>query len=225
MKIKFLGTGAADWAPDRRDHGDEYRGNASALINDCILIDPGPTVPMALEKLGIAPENIKYIINTHKHKDHFNAETLAFLESKGAEFIEFEDEITLYGVNIKAAKGHHRIPTKHYLFDDGKGRIYYALDSAWLLYDEVQLIIDTEHIDLIVMDCTVGHQDGDYRIFEHNNINMVIEMKKTLSQYVDSFYISHMSCGLHDDHDIICRDLEPYGIYVAYDGLEIEFKK
>ena len=53
MKIKFLGTGAADWAPDRRDHGDEYRGNASALINDFILIDPGPTVPAALKKFII----------------------------------------------------------------------------------------------------------------------------------------------------------------------------
>ena len=222
MKIKFLGTGAADWAPDRRDHGDEYRGNASALINDSILIDPGPTVPAALEKFGIAPETIKYIINTHKHKDHFNGDTLAFLESKGAEFVEIEGEKILDGVKITATTGHHRVPTKHYLFDDGEHKIYYALDSAWLLYDEVQLIIDKAPVDLIVLDCTVGHQDGDYRIFEHNNINMVIEMKKTLKEYIKSFYISHMSCGLHDDHDVICRDLEPYGIEVAYDGLEIE---
>lgn len=222
MKIRFLGTGAADWAPDRHDHGDEYRGNASALINDSILIDPGPTVPMALEKFGIKPENIKYIINTHRHKDHFNADTLAFLESKGAEFVEFDDEITLDYVKIKAEKGHHRVPTKHYMFDDGKNKLYYALDSAWLLYDEVQSIIDAAPVDLIVLDCTVGHQNGDYRIFEHNNINMVIEMKKTLCEHIKRFAISHMSCGLHDDHDIICRDLEPYGIEVAYDGLEIE---
>ena len=214
MKIKFLGTGAADWAPDRRDHGDEYRGNASALINDSILIDPGPTVPAALERFGIAPESIKYIINTHKHKDHFNADTLTFLGGKGAKFIEIDDSVTLDGIKITAMTGHHRVPTKHSFFDDGIHKIYYALDSAWLLYDEVQLIIDNAPIDLIVLDCTVGHQDGDYRIFEHNNINMVIEMKKTLQQHVKSFYISHMSCGLHDDHDIICRD-------VAYDGLEI----
>lgn len=221
MKIKFLGTGAADWAPDRHDHGDEYRGNACALINDSILIDPGPTVPAALERFAINPKNIKYVINTHRHKDHFNSDTLAFLEANGAEFVEFDDSIMLDGITIKAAKGHHRVPTKHYLFDDGSSKFYYALDSAWLLYDEVQMIIDSAPIDLIVLDCTVGHQNGDYRIFEHNNINMVIEMKKTLCEHIKHFYISHMSCGLHDDHDIICRDLNPHGIDVAYDGLEI----
>lgn len=221
MKIKFLGTGAADWSPERRDHGDEYRGNASALVNDSILIDPGPTVPAALERFGIKPEGIKYIINTHRHRDHFNEETLKFLTRKGAQFIEFDDVITLDGIKITAATGHHRVPTKHYLFDDGKSKLYYALDSAWLLYDEVQLIIDKAPIDLIVLDCTVGHQDGDYRIFEHNNINMVIEMKKTLSRHIKRFFISHMSCGLHTDHDIICQDLAPHGIEVACDGLEI----
>ncbi len=221
MKIKFLGTGAADWAPDRRDHGDEYRGNASALINDSILIDPGPTVPAALEKFGIRPESIKYILNTHRHKDHYNKDTLNFLMEKGAEFLEFRGKELVDGLEITAVQGHHRVPTNHFLFDDGKHKIYYALDSAWLLYDEVKLLIDSAPIDLIVLDCTVGHQEGDYRIFEHNNINMVIEMKKTLSEHINRFIISHMSCGLHNDHDVICRDLEPYGIEVAYDGLEI----
>ncbi|MBR4881382.1 MAG: MBL fold metallo-hydrolase [Clostridia bacterium] len=222
MKIKFLGTGAADWSPDRHDHGDEYRGNASALINDSILIDPGPTVPAALEKFGIAPESIKYILNTHQHKDHYNKDTLNFLMEHGAEFIQFSGKELIDGLEITSVLGHHRVHTNHFLFNDGEHKIYYALDSAWLLYPEVQLIIDNAPVDLIVLDCTVGHQEGDYRIFEHNNINMVIEMKKTLCEHIKSFYISHMSCGLHDDHDVICRDLEPYGINVAYDGLEID---
>lgn len=222
MNIRFLGTGAADWAPHRRDHGDEYRGNASALINGSILIDPGPTVPTALESFGIDPKEIKYIINTHRHRDHFNEDTLAFLQKNGGEFVEIDGTVTLGDVKITAVTGHHRVPTKHYLFEEGESKLYYALDSAWLLYDEVQLIIEKAPVDMIVLDCTVGHQKGDYRIFEHNNINMVIEMQRTLREHIKSFYISHMSCGLHTDHEIICRDLEPHGINVAYDGLKIE---
>jgi hypothetical protein len=79
MKLTFLGTGAADW--NWRDHHEdpEYRRNSALLIDDCLLIDPGPDVPDALATFGKTPERIRYIINTHKHRDHFNEGTVAFL--------------------------------------------------------------------------------------------------------------------------------------------------
>ena len=52
---------------------------------------------------------------------------------------------------------------------------------------------------------------------------MVIEMKKTLSDYIDSFCISHMAYTLHTDHDSLVSDMSKYGIEVAFDGMETEF--
>ena len=82
MKIQFLGTGAADYDESHR-HLSGYRRNASALIDGALLIDPGPCVFDALEAFGVRAEDIRYVINTHPHSDHFNKETLAALEAQG----------------------------------------------------------------------------------------------------------------------------------------------
>ena len=84
MKITFLGTGAADW--NFNDHKDVkgFRRNSSALVDDCLLIDPNSDVFNALETFGKDSSSIKYIINTHRHSDHFNVETIKGLTN--AEF-------------------------------------------------------------------------------------------------------------------------------------------
>ena len=48
MKITFLGTGAADCPLKRRDSMTEFRRLSSALIDDVLLIDPGPQIWEAL---------------------------------------------------------------------------------------------------------------------------------------------------------------------------------
>jgi len=48
MKITFLGTGAADWPLERPSEYTEFRRLSSALIDETLLIDPGPQVPAAL---------------------------------------------------------------------------------------------------------------------------------------------------------------------------------
>ena len=87
MKIFYLGTGAADWTPDDAENP-EYRRNSSALINGELLIDPGPCVPEALGTFGIDISNIRYVINTHPHSDHYNENTLRMLTEAGAEFFD-----------------------------------------------------------------------------------------------------------------------------------------
>ena len=66
MKITFLGTGAADWPAEKTENLTEFRRFSSALIDDILLIDPGPQVSGALNEYGKKPENIKYIINLFK---------------------------------------------------------------------------------------------------------------------------------------------------------------
>lgn len=62
MKIDFIGTGTL---------GSLERGNSSVLINDEILLDIGSGVLTKLKYLKKEISQIKYIIITHYHADHF----------------------------------------------------------------------------------------------------------------------------------------------------------
>ena len=222
MKILFLGTGARDWDPACDYDNPEYRRNASVLIDDTLLIDPGPCVPEALSKFNVDVKKICYVINTHTHSDHFDEATLAFLTSNGAEFIPFSPGETkkIGKYEILALKGNHKIPVNHYIISDAKSRIFYGLDSAWLMYDEVAEIIRHSPVDFAVLDGTIGFVEGDYRIFEHSSLDMVIMMKNTLEKYIKEFCISHMAKTLHTGHSELASAMGEYGIRVAFDGME-----
>lgn len=224
MKLLFLGTGAADYNPETDGNTEGYRRNSSALIDGKILIDPGPCVFDAIKTFKVNAENIKYVINTHRHSDHFNRKTLSALQEMGAEFIELEDNKTVQigGYEIIALKGNHSIPVQHFLIDDGKSRLFYGLDSAWIMYDEIQAI-KAKTVDFAVLDATIGFVEGDYRIFEHCSLNMLIEIKKSLTNHIKRLCASHLAKTLHPNHNTVCETLKPYGIEVAFDGLEVEF--
>ena len=225
MKITFLGTGAADWPLEKPDEWVEFRRFSSVLIDDTLLIDPGPQVLEALDDMGKSPEKIQYILNTHNHSDHFSAETVSRLEASGATFIPLAaGDVENFGkYTVRAYKANHATCGNpvHFMISDGERTVFYGLDGAWLLYDEVQAIKKYTP-DYAVLDATVGACDGDYRIFEHNNLNMVLEMRKTLQPYIKKFCISHMAYTLHTDHETLCNTMKDYDIEVAYDGLETE---
>lgn len=181
MKITFLGTGAADWQARKPTDDSEFRRYSSALIDDVLLIDPGPQSVEALFELGFDPKRIKYIINTHKHSDHFCEQTVDYLMSYGAVFCEFceGDSKKIGNYTVHAYKGNHSTckNTVHFIIIDGADTLFYGLDGAWLLYEEYEAIKKFKP-DLAVFDATIGYVDGDYRIFEHNNLNMITEIKK-----------------------------------------------
>ena len=223
MKILFLGTGAADYNEKHRDMIG-YRRNSSALVDGCILIDPGPCVPDALKSFGVDVAGIKYILNTHPHKDHYNEETVKFLQNAGAELITLSggETKTLGKHTVTALAGNHSVPVRHFIIEDGKSKLFYGLDSAWLLYDEVQAM-KASGIDFAVLDGTVGFIVGDYRVFEHCNMDMIVTMKASLERYVKRFCISHMARTLHTDHDTLASEMAKHGIEVAFDGWTAEF--
>ena len=222
MKITFLGTGAADWVFDLHKDMKDFRRNSSALIDDTLLIDPGPDVIDALNTFGKDANEIKYIINTHRHSDHYCEKTLEALS--GAAFIGFEDgdEKKVGTYLIKAFKANHGTceGAVHFIIDDGEKKLFYGLDSAWLTYEEVGAI-NSLKIDYAVLDATIGDISGDYRIFEHNNLTMVREIAATLRGSVKKFCISHMARTLHTDHKTLSENMEKCGIDTAYDGMEI----
>ena len=81
MKVTFLGTGAADWDIRAFRDGEFFRRNSSILINDDLLVDPNGHIFHFAEKNGTPDlfKNVKNIIVTHSHGDHFVPETVARL--------------------------------------------------------------------------------------------------------------------------------------------------
>ena len=221
MKLTFLGTGAADWCLALHKGVDGFRRNSSTLIDDCLLVDPGPDVPDALCEFGKDKNAIKYIINTHKHPDHYNEETLKLLS--GAEFIELcvGDVKQIGKYTVTALPANHSTATVHFIISDGEKRVFYGLDGGWLTFEEIEAIKDGG-VDLAILDATVGDIPGDYRIFEHNNLSMIREMKLSLDAHVKRVMIDHMARTLHTSHGELCENMAKSGVEVAFDGMETE---
>ena len=219
MKILFLGTGAADYTGNEK----EFRKNSSALIDDTILIDPNFYVPQAIKEYNVDVGRIKYVLNTHKHSDHFNEDTLSYLVSQGATFIDTKpnDKIEIDGYTILALRGNHTIPTCHFIIEKDGKRMFYGLDGAWLLFEEIDAIW-SRGVDLAVFDATIGFTSGDWRVFEHTSLNMLLEMKKSINTAIKKYVISHMAYTLHTDHSTLEKEMSRYGIDVAYDGMVVE---
>lgn len=222
MQILFLGTGAADWPLEKPDTG-FFRRNCAALIDHQLLIDPGPGVLTALEEMGHSVSDVRFVINTHRHADHFCPQTLEALIRAGAHFFHMDagDEMKMGPYTVKALPANHATceKTVHFLIDDQKRRLFYGLDGAWLTYEEVQAI-QKAPVDLAILDATIGDAEGDFRIFEHNNLRMVREMQYTLRPYIRRFCISHMARTLHEDHPELAARMASLGIETAYDGWE-----
>lgn len=79
MKLTLLGTGGADGWPNpfctcpscagMRSRG-EVRGQTSVLIDGVLLLDCGPEVPRAAERLGRSLAGLRHVLITHAHPDH-----------------------------------------------------------------------------------------------------------------------------------------------------------
>ncbi len=220
MKIFFLGTGAADW-PTVSENNPEIRRLSSVLIDDELLIDPGPCVPEALKTFKCDISKIKYIINTHPHSDHYNADTVKLLEKSGGEFIAFKDgekkQVGKY--TVEAFRGNHSTETVHFFICDGEKTVFYGLDGSWLMPDEFYGLVN-KNVDLAILDATLGDSVGDIRIIEHNDLGMVSEIKSMLSKYVKRFAVTHLARQFYPNMNKSEEIAEKYGIEIAYDGYE-----
>ena len=70
----------------------------------------------------------------------------------------------------------------------------------------------------MIFDGTIGDIPGEYRIFEHNNLPMVRELKAAFAKNCPRFMISHLARTLHPIHDTEAPVLAREGIEVAYDN-------
>ena len=89
MKLTYIGTAAAEAIPGlfcecsfcekaRKLKGREYRRRSGAVINDDLMIDFSPDAYTGTLSLGIRLNELKYVIFTHSHADHFSLKELEY---------------------------------------------------------------------------------------------------------------------------------------------------
>ena len=112
MKIKFLGTGAAEGVPamfcncpicqNVRALGEsEFRTRTQVIIDDCISVDFPPEAYAHSLKHGVQLGKIKYLLVTHSHMDHFYAHDFIL---RGYKYAQIEEpKLEIYGnAEVKA---------------------------------------------------------------------------------------------------------------------------
>ncbi len=231
MRLHFLGTGAADWDITKADSTQNFRRNSSLLVDDVLLIDPGPCLFEFESTFGYTGlyANVTDIICTHKHDDHYNPKTVEMLSASGAVFHELSAGDTLetdkYIIRAYAANHCTARDPIHFVIEskaDGK-RFFYGCDGAWMYYDTYKALFALGHLDMMIFDCTIGDIPGDYRIFEHNNVTMISEMRALFSKICPRFMVSHLARTLHPaTYDETAQVLSSHGFETAYDNAAIE---
>ena len=198
------------------------------------------------------------VILTHSHRDHYDPEFLASLAPirihahrswageisvPGAEVCPFDTfaPFEAAGFSVTAMPANHSTERKyetpvHFLLKkDGKA-VFYATDGAWLLNAEWHALC-AESLDAAVFDATIGAgYPGDFRVFEHNSIEMLRLIVRTLRRPMFGresaekvfpsilkegapVYLTHMARTLHPSHAEIERMYE--GEFIpARDGME-----
>ena len=257
IKFQFLGTCAADFSPKlKTDFVDCFdknaRRSASALLEGRYLIDCGVHTVDSLRIAGIPLENITDIFFTHLHGDHFKAENVAKIAaakseplriwiSNEAKLPKIENTTVLRmpkcaraevteGMLVTGLYANHdeTCAPQHLLFEiDGK-RILYATDGAWVVNASYNYLRQqTPNLDALILDCTCGDYEGEWRIGEHNTIPMIRLMlpsfrKVRIINDETKVYITHLAPSLHKSHDETVEIMAEMGAGVAYDGLELE---
>lgn len=107
MKIKFLGTAAAEGIPALYcqcdickdawlNKGKNIRTRSQALIDDKILIDFGPDTYAHVLNYEVPLDRIHHVLITHKHSDHFYPNDFLFRRPGYASKVE-EEPLHVYG--------------------------------------------------------------------------------------------------------------------------------
>lgn len=225
MKIQFLGTGTERSKLRKSYDGFDDRRCSSIMIDDLMIVDPGPDIYKFEKDFGYSGlyDEVETVLCTHKHKSHYSKKTMLRLGAKELKVRNFKTAesrfftVTAYPANHSSAKNPKCFVIKSKT--DGR-KIFYSGDGAWLLSPVAQELAKDRY-DLMIFEATVGDGKPDERIFEHNNLAMVLQMAKIFSSRADRIIITHIDCDSHTDHQTLCEHMAEYGIDVAYDNLTI----
>ncbi len=251
MKVKLLGTGAADFLPSLKDTNRytvdiEIRRSTVTLIDDTLLIDCGPHLLDEIELFGGNINKIENILLTHYHSDHINKDVLSELAIKRGKPvtlwynkvinmpeiegvilrpIDLFTEYAIEGYKVTALPANHNFGAVHFSIEKDK-KLFYGCDGAWMLMETFHFMKDKNY-DMMIMDATMGDYDGDWRVAEHNSIRMVRMLEKSFRSYRISndktkIVLDHLARTLHRSYEVTSESVKNDGYIIGYDGLELE---
>ena len=108
MKIRFLGTAAAEGIPSlfctcdhckyaRKAKGKAVRTRSGAIIDDVLKLDFGPDSYVHMLNNDLAYSDVHSVLITHSHEDHFLPTDLAFRRDGFSHLPENDPPMTVYG--------------------------------------------------------------------------------------------------------------------------------
>lgn len=217
MKIEFLGTGAADWNIAARKDGEFFRRFSSALVDDTILIDPGPHIFDYAEKEGKPNlfDNVKAMIVTHSHGDHLNEESarrihaLTGAKLYGYKTIDYRfraagdaesffvpldifEEHDIAGYTVIPYASNHRTGNPEgeqtYNYIVKKGeKSFFYGCDSGWIMADAWEGMKKHKVDAIVFELTIGDGPDVDRPFSHTSIPMLEIMLYSFKNYKDTF--------------------------------------
>ena len=223
MKVLFMGTGAADWKINERRQNEFFRHLTSVRIDDDLMIDCSADTEDYLKMNGISLEKVKNLLITHSHIDHYSPDTIGKLLDKSVTVWSEENTLSYISKDLPDIKlgkinlfepikvgdyeiigvpANHSVADKtqislHYIIQKGEKTIFWGCDGAWFLNKSWSEIRKYKY-DLVVLDGTLGEAKGDYRIFEHNNLQMICEISATMESQdllKNNCKIQHLTVG------------------------------
>ncbi len=120
MRLTYLGTAASEGLPAlfcecehckkaREAGGKSIRTRSQALIDDALLVDFGPDTYMHMLQHNLHLTQIKHVLITHCHQDHFYIDDLL---TRAAPFGNADGIMHVYGNNMLSALYHHNVVTR-----------------------------------------------------------------------------------------------------------------
>jgi phosphoribosyl 1,2-cyclic phosphate phosphodiesterase len=257
MKLQLLGTGAADWAgytPQNNDlRGFAFGLLDEKVLIDCgptaLLafshygIDFEKITDILLTHSHIDHfdiESLRFLVNKRVSKTPIclrgpieaikQAKTLTGKISLCP--LSPGDEFAIDTLKVTALEANHttHFPTEkalHYFFETAQNQtLLYATDGAWFLKPTWQFL-RKHKIDLIVWDFTIGDTSGNWRIFEHNSLDMIKVMTETFREdgvFSDETQIvlSHMARTLCSPHKQLQKKINSFKFNLAFDGMVLK---
>lgn len=222
-------------------------------MNGRILIDCGATGLGNLRRFGIPFSAVDALLITHSHDDHFEPEQIVelaagrekpldvFASPEALAMLAESETIVRHplsagetfflgdvAVTVLPANHPTHIPGEtafHFCFETPGGNLLYALDGAWMLKAAVWMV---KHLrfDWVVLDCTMADA-GDWRIFEHTDVDMAVHMVKSLRNLgiVDGetrIVLDHLARTLWPETEEERRQkIAGTGFELAFDGMEL----
>ncbi len=111
----------------------------------------------------------------------------------------------------------------NYLIETGEKRLFYGLDSSYLMPQTIAELTGT-HLDVAILDATFGPLEIDSALSGHNNWAMIdetLDEMRAIDCIDDTTLIvaAHLSCGSVGPHEEMAGAQAQRGITVSYDGL------